>query len=454
MSMNSQSILKAILHIAGEASKNTKIELVKHYGTHKEFVRVLQAALDPLLSYGVAKTTFPNIGSSGEGHFRDATWYLLADLQARKLTGQAAIDQIFAELAGLEPDSQELLRRIILKDLKAGFSESTVNKALPGTIAEFPYMRCSLPKAVKLDKIDWKRGVFSQEKADGMFANIDFYDGSFDVKVRSRQGNEFPLDQFGPLIHAVTNYLESGFEYHGELLVYYNGKVLPRELSNGVMNRVSSGGALAEGEVIRFHVWDQVPLSAIKPKGVFNAPYETRWGRLVNLLVETPHDCPIELIDSVLCHSYEEVLIHCREKMIQGKEGTIAKLATAIWKDGTSKEQIKFKLEADVDLKIVGFTPGNGKNEATFGSVQTETADGLLAVDVSGMSDAVRAEIHSKRDQLIGTIMTVKGNGVMKSISGKHSIFLPRFVELRGDKSEADTYQQVLDQFESAVKAA
>ncbi|WP_240074277.1 hypothetical protein [Cupriavidus taiwanensis] len=48
----------------------------------------------------------------------------------------------------LDPDSAELLWRIISKDLRAGFSESTVNKAIPGLIVTFD---CQLTERTIVD---------------------------------------------------------------------------------------------------------------------------------------------------------------------------------------------------------------------------------------------------------------------------------------------------------------
>ena len=52
----------------------------------------------------------------------------------------------------------------------------------------------------------------------------------------------------------------------------------------------------------------------------------------------------------------------------RGKEGVVLKNPTAIWRDGTSKEQVKLKLELDCDLKVIGFEEGEGKFAGTLSS--------------------------------------------------------------------------------------
>ena len=119
-----------------------------------------------------------------------------------------------------------------------------------------------------------------------------------------------------------------------------------------------------------------------------------------------------------------------------------------------SKDQVKFKLEVDVDLKIVGFRDGtDGKRTAaTFGSVICQTSDGLLEVAVSGFKREMELYLHENRDSVMHKIMCVKANEVSKPSESNelHSLFHPRFVELRDDKYEADTLQDVIDQFEAA----
>ena len=161
----------------------------------------------------------------------------------------------------------------------------------------------------------------------------------------------------------------------------------------------------------------------------------------------------VQLIETKLVFSWDEAFDHYLQFVEQGLEGTIIKHPDALWRDGTSKEQVKLKLEVDVDLEIVGFTEGKGKNEKLFGSITCRSSDGLLEVNASGFSDNLRESIFDCKDKLYGTIMTVKSNNIMPPTSSNpyYSLFLPRFVEFRDDKTEADSLQQIQDQFDSAM---
>jgi DNA ligase-1 len=66
----------------------------------------------------------------------------------------------------------------------------------------------------------------------------------------------------------------------------------------------------------------------------------------------------------------------------------------------------------------------------------------------------MRQDIHTRRKELMNTIMTVTFNNLMKPTGNntKYSMFLPRCSELREDKFEADSLARVIEQFEAIIK--
>jgi len=443
--MDSNAVFGVIEDIASNPSKNAKESLVKTYSQDADFVKVLEYTYNPFKTFGIIPSKPLTVGNEP---FNDGTWQLLDKLIKRELTGNEARSLVQNEFNRLGEKSADLLWRIMKKDLRAGFSESTINKAIKGLIPDFPYMRCSLPKDVKLETFDWNTGVFSQEKADGMFVNIN---NDTTVSLNSRQGSPFPTEQFGHLLKEIAETLLPNTQSHGEFLIKRDGKVLPREIGNGILNSVLKGGTFDAGDIPTISIWDQIPLSEVKTKGKYNAPYTTRYHSLETQLTNSKL---LNLIDTRIVHSIDEAYTHYREMLSKGKEGTILKNPTAIWKDSTSKEQVKLKLEITVDLEVVAFLVGNGKNSNTFGSILCKTSDELLEVAVSGYTDKQRLALWNDKDNIIGKIMAVKSNAIMTpSGNGKHSLFLPRCVECpRLDKNIADSLEDVKSQFESAIK--
>ena len=451
--MNSQDIFDAIEEIAATSSKNDKERLVTRYSGEAEFCRVLEYAYNPFKTYGLRKR--PDTIGNHVGHdFDPGTWELLDDLIARRLTGAAAIEAVQGEMTALSADSAELFWRIIKKDLRAGFSESTCNKAKKDLIPSFPYQRCSLPKDTDLTKWPWCDGVISQEKADGMFANVD-HERSGLVSIRSRQGTEFPMDKFQNIVLEVQSRTTPGHQMHGEIIVRRDGKTLDREIGNGIMNSVLNGGDFGPGEVPVFQVWDQIPLTSVAKKGKYDIPYIARLNYLVCQL-KHPVTC-VELIPTKVVRSLAEAYAHAGELMKAGKEGTVIKHPKAAWKDGTSKEQIKIKLEFAVDLVITGIVPGREgtKNEGRAGSLSCQSSDGKLRVDVTVKNEAMRNDVDAHPDDWIGRVIIVIANDIMEPSDSNefHSLFLPRMAAAayRTDKTEADTLESIKAQKDAAI---
>jgi DNA ligase-1 len=433
--------------VANDPSKNAKIAILTANKDNKDLQEVCRLAYDPTVNFYLKK--IPAYNATGS---MSLDWAIdqLGELSSRRVTGGEGIAHLTLVLNSLTADDAEVLAKVISRDLRSGFSDSTTNKVWKNLIPEFPYMRCSLPKAVKLDQFSWTEGVYSQLKADGMYANVN-HDADGNVTILSRSGTQFPLEQFADLVADVQTTFPLGTQSHGELLVEQNGTVLPRQIGNGMLNKVAQGGVFPAGCKAVYLVWDQIALSAVVAKGVYAVPYKTRFATLKSQIT-TSHF--IKLIPTVIVHNMEEALVHYREMLAEGLEGTIIKHGEGEWKDGTSKHQVKMKLDIDVDLVIVGFNAGNGKNADTFGSIVCRSSDGLLEVSISGFTDEMRQEVHNTRDELMGTIVTVKGNSIMPPSGNntKYSLFLPRFAEFRKDKTVADTMAKVQEQFDNAVK--
>lgn len=465
--MNSNQVMIALELIANHSGKNDKQKLLTTFMQDEpDFLSVLNLALNPFITFGVRPGRYT--GFTGNFVWGDSTFALLKGLQDRTLTGDAAKAAIQVEYAKLDEKSAELLWRVINKDLKAGFGENSVNKVKKDFIPCFPYMRCSLPKDSKLDEWPFNTGVISQIKADGMF-----FDGNIDktfVNFTSRQGQPFPSSpSFDRLAEnfriafegLLTEDFEEGAQTHGELLVEdADGNVQPREIGNGMINKLIQGTELAPGFKLTALLWDVIPLANAVKKGKYEVPYLNRLRMLnsaVGMLQAKREDRLINIIETKVVRSYEEAMAHYMDARRRKLEGTIAKKPTMIWKDGTSKDQVKLKQEVPVELEVFGFEEGKegAKTAKTFGALKCRSADGLLEVDVgTGFTDAQRQEINENREDWLGAIVTIKGNEIMVNKDGKkkHSLFLPVYVDRRLDKSVADTYAQIVEQYENAVE--
>lgn len=436
--------------IKGKGAVAAKKALLQLCAPLKEWLRL---AVEPTISFYIE--TLPKYDRHGSDTLEDSDRMLLQSLADRSLSGKAALQAIQDTMWEISPKSQELLRRVIQKDLRCGVGATLLNEVWPGIVRDFPYQRCTLPKDSNEGSPGWwESGVYVQLKADGMFANVDTTDDG--VTIFSRQGTQFPAGSLGFLEQVLLHTLKLGTQTHGELTVYNADGLLERQIGNGILNSLAQGGELPNGHWVRFDAWDQIPLSAAVPKGRYDVPYKERFADLVEQ-INGEDGAPklLRVIETRVVHSKSAVMEICSAYQKRKLEGAVAKKADAPWRDGDNKDQVKLKLEFEVDLKIKGFNPGKPgtRTEATFGSVVCATLDDKLEVGVHGFKREMEQWLHENRDSVLGKIMAVKANGIMEPTEdgGLYSLFLPRFSEIRRDKVEADTLERVQAQLEAAI---
>ncbi|MDB4575376.1 hypothetical protein N9112_00270 [bacterium] len=442
--MQSNDIYYAIRVIAEEPSKNAKIELLAEFiQTVTGFEQVLELAYNPFKRYYIQKRIPINFGKREWGV---EIFGLLGDLSSRGISGGDAIDTIAEYTEDLTEESWNLFWDVMEKDLKCGAGAKSINKAMsslgnPALITETPYMRCSLPKHTKLDEWSWDNGVFSQLKLDGAFANVTTtYEGV--TIVTTRQGQEYPEKAIRSFLNAMKGKMLRGIQRHGELLVEDRfGTILNRQTGNGILNSLLKGGPMPPDHHLVFIAWDHIRMSDVLNKKT-DLPYYVRLDCLSNEVVEVGSPM-YRIVETKTVYSQAEAYEEFDAARKKGEEGTIIKKRVAIWKNGTSKDQIKLKAELECEMKVVGKTEGTGKNANYFGALLCESSCGLVECGVSGFTDAMRAEITSKWDEWEGSIITVRFNELVQDRGGDYSLFLPRFVELRGDKEHADDIEYI-----------
>lgn len=277
--------------------------------------------------------------------------------------------------------------------------------------------------------------------------------------MTTRQGNELPIEKFEQMATEVRRAFKKDTQTHGEIVVLVDGVIASREVGNGILNSVLAGGDFAENEVPVFYAWDQIPLFAVVPKGTHDVPYRERFKGLLRQLINAG-TTSVKLIPTKIVHSLKEAYEHCSSLQVEGKEGTVLKNGDGIWKDTKSgnEDVVKLKLEVDVDLVSKAILDGEDgtKNEGRPGRVMMETRDGLLRVNVAVKNEALRDAIEADPRAFIDRIWSVRFNQIMKPSASNdlHSLFLPRMVEagFRTDKDEADTLEEVFEQYDAAVR--
>jgi hypothetical protein len=100
---------------------------------------IIKWTYDPFATYGL---TPPAPGQpSGQCSFNPALVIeLLEGLATRKLSGHAAAREVDEVMKFLDTTGQEILYRILMKDLRCGIAATTINAVSPGLVPVFSVM--------------------------------------------------------------------------------------------------------------------------------------------------------------------------------------------------------------------------------------------------------------------------------------------------------------------------
>lgn len=436
--MSLYKIVKSLQNAQGNLNKQAILMQHKDDKLFKEYMR---AVYDVGINYYQKKIpkykkALPHGSSLIESRLHD-----LLPLTEREVTGDAAVKYLFGLFNRDSIEGQELLELIINRSIGASVGDTMVLKTWPDLYFTVPYQRCSLLDAKAKDKFSKLPLMYVQEKCDGSFLYLVKEAGKAPEAI-TRAGSKYPKEFAQKLAEGVPD----GFVLIGELLVYphFYSPYAPcnRQVGNGMLNSILKGGEIDSSFDYKMKAWDCISPEEFKA-GRSKMEYMDRLTSLFYM-----YDCNepknVEPLKNKAVKTLEEAYAIYSEFTAQGLEGAVLKTPDFIWKDGTSKDCVKMKVEFEIDLEITHVTEGTGKAVGMMGSVGVKTLEGGLTSDVgTGWSDDMRKYIWEIREDVPGKILALKANDIIsKRGSETKSLFLPVAIEIRLDKTEADSLEQ------------
>lgn len=459
MTMSAQDVMRLLDQVAATKSRTEKEELIGRCKDDALLRAVFRWGCDPFITFGI---TPPKVaGTPGGKTITDPDHYsfaLLGALAKRTLTGNAAKEQVKEMLLALDPDSSEMLRRILIKDMRAGFTVNTVNRVIPGFIDVFEMMLAHPYEEKRIKK--WP--VVAEPKMDG--TRVAALTETGESVFLSRNGKEFPgLGHLDKAITAVVHAAHARAKAQGSdsLVKYFGGDapalMLDGEAVSGNFNQ-TVGDVRRSGEANAvLHVFDVLPLKAFRKSDVIPLAYQGRRQVLQFLVDSAPLGSPIKIVPRYLLNSQAEIdalYERVRETLVNGKpgEGLIVKPLDGHYEKKRSHLWLKIKAEETADVRIIGWYEGKAgtKLEGKFGGHLVDY-EGVEVRVGGGYSDELREE------QLIAAQAEPEAKaeidrGVVKHYFVNHgrmieveyhevtpdgSLRHPRFVRFRDDKAPA-----------------
>jgi DNA ligase-1 len=188
-----------------------------------------------------------------------------------------------------------------------------------------------------------------------------------------------------------------------------------------------------------YHIFDVLPLDALK-EGHWNVQQHKRLEWLdsaKSALEETANlrIMPGMDVDLDTAEGHDIMRRFAEASVEQGYEGIMIKNLDAPYLCKRSDSWMKWKPTITVDLTIVGFEEGTGRNAGRLGAIIYEGVDNERNIRVNvgtGYSDSDRDEFWAARDQLLGVIGEVEADAVTQNQDGTYSLRFPRHKRFRG----------------------
>lgn len=436
-------IIKSLQTAQGTLEKQAIMEAHKDNELFKAYMK---ATYDVGLNYYQKKAPTPSkyFDYEFDEHSIVGIVYML---DGRKVTGNAAKEWLKREMELYSPEDQELIGLMIARSIGAGVGDKIVLSTWPDLYFIPPYMRAASMDEKVRERFSKLSYWLVEEKRDGSFAYLRKH-GADSSQAITRQGTIYPAW----FSNRLSEGLQAGWTLMGEMEVYKDGKLMSRKEGNGVLNSVAKGADESEfdGYVFSYVAWDTVTDEEFFV-GRSELPLEIR---KANLFIVIENAKQIVEVDSARVDSIAKAkAIHIQYTRL-GKEGTVWKDPEGIWRDCSSgsKDMVKVKVVFEADFEITHTYEGTGKAKGMLGGIGIKTSCGKLKNNLgSGFTDEQRKALWAVRDTLPGMICTAEANDVISNRDKDTvSLSLGIFIELRYDKTEADSLERVYEQLNAA----
>ena len=397
-----------------------------------EFFKGVNYALNAMVTFGL-KQIKEKDDEDGTGLSWNVFELVLHRLVNRELTGNLArttVDELMA--TATKEQWNNWYRRILIKDLRCGVSEKTINKAVSKhTNFTIPVFSCQLAhdSANHEGKVSGKKLI--EVKLDGVRVLTVVYPNGI-VNQFSRNGKELlNFEHVKQQFSIVATTLDQPYVFDGEIM---------SNSFQDLMKQIHRKDSVEASDAV-LYLFDMIPLKEFET-GKYNLSQLQRSEKLSTwfedklfLQLTNVRVVEQELVDL----DTDQGQIRFKEinqlAIAGGYEGIMIKDTSAPYECKRSVAWLKLKPFIEVSLSIIAVEEGTGRNEGKLGAFVCEGIDDGKTITVnvgSGFSDTQREEYYSSKELLISQIVEVRADAITQNQDGSYSLRFPRFKGFRG----------------------
>ena len=393
-----------------------------------ELFRGFRAAYDAMVTFGVKKVEEKK--GDGRGITAEAFWKTAQELAERRITGNAALTAVnYLRMNATEEQWNGWYRRILIKDMRCGTSDSTINKHADPKY-HVPVFECQLAHDGAKHESKVSGSKLIEVKLDGVRVITVVYP-SGQVDQYSRNGKE--LVNFENIKKQIAKHAV----FFKEPMVL-DGEVMSASFQDLMRQVHRKSDVQADDSVL--NLFDILPL------GEFQAGESTRvqhqrssqlraWYAPIADHMPNVTVVGQELVDLDTIQGQERFKMINTQAVAGGYEGIMIKDPDAVYECKRTTAWLKQKPHIEVSLTVVNTEEGTGRNVGKLGALVCEGVDDGKDIRVnvgSGFSDQQREDFWNCR--VDGQIVEVRADAVTQNQDGTYSLRFPRFLRFRGFK--------------------
>lgn len=396
-----------------------------------EFFKGAKYALDSMITFGVKQVAEKS--GNGKGLTPATFWDVANKLANRALTGNMAQTAVnYMRMDAKEDEWNQWYRRILIKDLRCGVSEKTINKQVEKVDADYcvPVFSCQLAH----DGANHESKVTGQKlievKLDGVRVITIVYPSGI-VDQYSRNGKE--LVNF--------EHIKRQFAKHAVFLpepMVFDGEVMSASFQD-LMKQVHRKSDVDATDAV-LNLFDMLSLADFRA-GTSPVTQRERSNALKMWIAPFAEHLPNvtvvgqELVDLGTAEGRARFKAINESAIAGGYEGIMIKEPDAVYETKRTVSWLKQKPYIEVTLEVTNVEEGTGKNLGRLGALVCTGEDDGKSIQVnvgSGLSDALRDSIWADRDAVIGQLVEVRADAITQNQDGTYSLRFPRFKSFRG----------------------
>jgi DNA ligase-1 len=409
------------------SSSTQKVQIIKNANSHIH--KILEYTYNPFKQYYVtSKTCKKNnhlVKEQWSRGYRDV-FHLLDDLTNRKFTGHDAIALING--CANSHDDNQLIYKIIDKNLDIRAGDKVINKAVPNLI---PTFSVALAQEYK-GKCDWDDRWYASRKLDGVRC-LAVVDENRVCTLYSRMGKE--LTTLNRVKESIENTGIINHVFDGEIcLLDENGN----EDFQGVMKELRRKDHQIENP--RFMIFDMIHKSEFD-EGKGNTPLTERL-RTLRAWQGGRFTCAktLQYVDQVQINDDDHFETWNKLSAEKGWEGFMLRKNVG-YEGKRSKNLVKVKKFHDAEYKVVDYDTDTAE---VVRNGRSETIEMLSQVWIEHKGHKVKVGSGWTHDQrlkymdgsIVGKIITVQYFEETKNDKGGISLRFPTVKIVHGDKRE------------------